>query len=796
MPAGTLSEAPRGINLTRALGWSVVMAAAAVGMALTTLLGRLGFESSFVLGLLAAFASAHLGAEVVWRARGEASPIDGALADAHPGRAVARLHRRAVGRGLALLAAPLALLALNALRVKNCDLTTGLEWFALLPGLSVVTGSAAGVIAGLAAPKRRIAGTALAVGIVCTSLLWGLAHFYFAPPVFAFDPFAGYFPGSLYDEELPITGTLLAARALHLLGAAAALAGAAALLDGPTLRLRARPRSRRCLLAFAALSIAWLGVRAFAQPTIAPDARSIARTLGARRDTAHLTLLYSQSGPWQKEIDRVAADAEFRYAQLAATFGVEPSGRVTAYLFDSADEKRRLLGASHTQIAKPWRREIYLQYEPWPHPVIKHEFAHVFAGAFGDPIFHVSRRGLNFNVALIEGAAVAADARPERVDLDAQVKILRRFGAQPPMEKIFGPGFLAYPPAQAYTVAGSFCRFLLVQFGAERFRALYRSGGDFAAAYHRPLATLVEAWSKQVDAAPLTDEEVGQSRERLLRPSVFHKVCAHELAIRREQAHAAEAMGDHDRALALFESACRDDPDDPEHLVEEMDALVQAEREPEGMAIAETILHHPKSGEAAKAHALTLLGDALLRRGKSGAAELYDRALGLPLDAATVRQLEARRIAATDPVIGRALGSYLVGDQAGPRDAALDLLRAEQVVLADPKRGLGHYLLGRMLAAHDRPSEARTELSEARSLGLPEGGFAVEALRLEAVSAVRAGDLLGARALFMKLGQAGDETTLGSALSAEAKDWIARCDFFAQPAKISGAPEQPPSLAP
>src|SRR5579871_6797733 len=437
----------------RALVWAVLLAVAAGAMAASPLLGLLGFESSLVLATAVSFAAAHLGAGAVWRARAAQTPSEGERRDAFPGGAVARIYIQAVSRSLWILIPPLLILGLNAYRIKNCDFGMGLAWYAILPCVSAATGTAAGIWAGFCT-KRRILGTILAVSIPILSIIWGVYRIYAAPPIFGYDPFVGYFPGTIYDEELAIEAPLVAARAIHLLGAAAALALAASFLDGKTLRLRMRIGSRRALAVAVALAAAWLSARAFAKPWIAPDARAIAEALGGRRDTAHLALVYSPSGPWAKDIDLYARDAEYRWSQLAQTFGFAPDGKVTAFLFDSAEAKRRWMGAGHTQVAKPWRREIYLQYDSWPHPVVQHELAHVFAGAVGDPLFHVSRRGLHFDVGLIEGAAVAADHHPERVGLDQQVKIMRLDGKQPPLDELFGLGFLRHPPARAYAVAG------------------------------------------------------------------------------------------------------------------------------------------------------------------------------------------------------------------------------------------------------------------------------------------------------------------------------------------------------
>ena len=48
-------------------------------------------------------------------------------------------------------------------------------------------------------------------------------------------------------------------------------------------------------------------------------------------------------------------------------------GAVTAVALRHVE---RLVGAAHTQFAKPWRREIHVNGLSFPHPVIKHELVH------------------------------------------------------------------------------------------------------------------------------------------------------------------------------------------------------------------------------------------------------------------------------------------------------------------------------------------------------------------------------------------------------------------------------------
>ncbi len=48
------------------------------------------------------------------------------------------------------------------------------------------------------------------------------------------------------------------------------------------------------------------------------------------------------------------------------------------------------MGAADTFIAKPWRREVYVQAGGYPHPVLGHEVMHVIAGAFARGPFRIA----------------------------------------------------------------------------------------------------------------------------------------------------------------------------------------------------------------------------------------------------------------------------------------------------------------------------------------------------------------------------------------------------------------------
>ena len=180
------------------------------------------------------------------------------------------------------------------------------------------------------------------------------------------------------------------------------------------------------------------------------------------------------AGPrWRWQVE----DLEFRYQQLQQILRRRAQAPVTVWEFPSAEMKKALVGAGNTLYAKPWTREIFVQGDRFPSPHLRHEMAHVFAGAFGDPLFGIAWPRFSFAgrcrsrrlaMGLVEGVAEAADAsnpdgrrhHPRRGGGHDR----RRAGA-PVGRRWSAPGFHTQAGARAYTIAGSFTTYLLATYG-------------------------------------------------------------------------------------------------------------------------------------------------------------------------------------------------------------------------------------------------------------------------------------------------------------------------------------------
>ena len=103
----------------------------------------------------------------------------------------------------------------------------------------------------------------------------------------------------------------------------------------------------------------------------------------------------------------------------------------------------------------------------------------------------------------------------------------------------------------AYTLCGSFVRFYLdegeePEGRREALAALYRSGGMSEPA----LGEWIERWGRSLSADELSPQALNWAKGRYRRPSVFYKVCAHEIAERRARASRAESAQDWPQGLA------------------------------------------------------------------------------------------------------------------------------------------------------------------------------------------------------------------------------------------------------
>ena len=784
--------------------WITCAIALGVGLGFVPLFGVLGFELAIVGAVFGSVAGLDLGAalarEMMWT---EAPAIERAN---YPGRALARGAAQAAGVAVGVTLIPAIIAAIRGLWTPTCDWWFGIKAYLTMPVISSVLAGALGHALAVAVgserePKRdrrivvaigALLGAALAVvliladatvigallvggvvALVLGGLFWviaphrstvvalafplviiaagGLYRFYAAPPVFTYNAILGYFPGNLYDENIELGSALLWSRLEQLAWVVAVLGIVASRLDVPSYRItrQARPAQRRFAPLFVALGAATGGVLLHLDAGALGyeiNGGEIADELGGTYETPHFIIHYAKTPEIEKDIALVAADHELRYAQVVAQLGVAPPGKLTSFYFANRDQKARWIGAKDVEMAKPWRREIYLDHRSFPHGSLRHEIAHAVASAFGDPIFGVASRrvaGVPVMVSpgLIEGLAVAIDwpSGYERLTPHEAVRAMQAMGYTPTIRQLLSLQFLAVSSARSYSTAGSFMRFLLDTYGAPSLRKLYSSGGDFEGAYGKSIAQLETEWRTMIGKIELPPDVVEGTRERFRAGSVFARPCPHANAARREKAVDALASGNRGDAIRLMRAICKDAPDEPRYKLELGDFLYGGSDDERGEAksLWTTIADSINATTSIRADAYERLARA--SNDVIETIKLIGKARELGVDPNARRQLEAEWFALHhDGPAASALRGYFFPPPQSPINPPTWAVMA---ALVEPDLGFGFYLLGLQLANSGDWKESAIALDYALMRELPDPAFVRNGARKLAVAAYRAHDV-------------------------------------------------------
>ena len=733
--------------------------AVVLGLSLWTnhLTDHIGYGSSLVVGLVGSLVSAVVGVRAAQVGRG---------------RRGATVAVAAVLSAFAFVLVPLVIVLARGLVAPACAPASGAAYALLfaLPGpvLAAVLGASFG-----AATHRRGVGSALAVLLVPGFVAWSLVRFYVTPTIFAFDPFFGFFPGALYDERVPLT----LAHVTHRLGTAGWIIAAAALLVGAwdersaRLSLASLRGRRPASLVFAFGLALGLGVYATG-PSLGHrhDAADIARALERRVASRRCVVLYDRSID-ARQAELTMRDCDVRVAQHEDFFGVHQARPITVFLFASAAQKRELMGAEDTYIAKPWRDEVYLQYAPFPHPVLKHELAHVVAGAMAEGPLHVAAIGRWLPApGLIEGAAVAAawegesDASPHQWS-----RAMMEAGLTPSVASLSGLGFFVASSGRAYTAAGSFCRWLIDTRGPTRFRRFYRDA-DALAAYGEALPALEVQWHSFLRTVPTPESVLARARTRFRRASVFGRTCPLLLEDLTRDAAAHLDAGDLVAAERELRTLVSHDPTDLHTRLMLAVAKVRAGDLAGAAAVAAEA--ERALGPAAGQRTRSQVADQVWRwRGATAARSFYaaldpstlddDEARSLIIKRAMVDRGGSRAEVFRDLLIGR-------GELDPSPTSAMARLSLDSQAQGDPWMG---YLAGRQLFLAERFEPALEALRVGDVASLGESRVLAEVQRMRAVALYRSGNLPEAAATFSALAE--DQSRPTGARDAAA-DWLDR----------------------
>lgn len=681
------------------VAWFVVLATACV-LAFVPLFNLVGYESAAFFGVLLGILSTGLTIYAVRFGEIEA-PLSGERRES-PLRDFGRLGLRHSLLGVAAL----LVFVTNGLRVPTCDWGAGFGFWALIPFFSILMGQAAAWVALSVAGERRFLPWVIAFAFPAADTLALGLHLAIEPPIVGHQWFLGYFGGSIYDEALAVPASLIFYRALHLVALIVVLAAIEA-----TYELR-RGRLAPWILGLVAVGIAILGWGYGARKDfgVGIDAAYVAKELGGVVETEHFVIYYSETSAWRNQLDELIDDHEFRYQELREFFGLDPvaiSGeKIRSYVYPNRNIKGRLMGGRSTLVAKIWLKEMHILWRGAGDNLLAHELAHIFTESFGaGPLKLSMQRPLGINMGLVEGIAAAAEWPAQELSPHEATAAMRQLGFAPDLRRLFGAsGFWTQASGRAYTAMGSFVRFLVDEYGIERFRRAY-GWGDFQGAYGKSANELIQEWESFIDGFELSERAQEIARFRYDRPSIFGKTCARARGEQRRLAGEAIQRGAIALASRIYEEILRDEPQNTQLILDYAAALRELGDGDEALALIQGHQEH-ELARVERARLLEREGDLLwLAERSEEAAAAYGEALhlGVPLDLERSLVIKERLALAGDS----RLRAYLL-EKPGVVRSIYELSTLYQEV---PEDEITAYLLGRRLW-QDRYYEAAATILE------------------------------------------------------------------------------------
>lgn len=732
----------RRFGLTRGQGLLLVgVSAAASAIGFLPLFGGPGYESALALGLILPLPVACSAAGCAFRGAGQGE-------HASPAAAL-RVWSDALGFTGALLLIQVAICLLHGLRVGFCDPVQGLLLLVLGPVFGCILAATWGSVVGVSVARSRfrerrwLAFSGAALGPL-GGILLSAWRFWHSPMIFAFDPFVGFFAGTLYDTVIDPVPRLVTYR----LGSTGSMLAVAGWFWGThTSTGGVWPESwRQRASALVALFGATLSVAIYlGGPELGhyQTTATIRAALGQSLASERCDIIYPESLPVERaRLLGEECDAHVRSHEQY--FATRLRARVTVFTFASARQKGALMGASNTYIAKPWRNEVYIQSDNYPHPVLGHELAHVVAGAFGSGPFRVAGPlgGWVPDPGRIEGFAVAA-APTEDTDytLFEWTRALRDLGLLPPIRRIFRLSFLGENSSTAYTVAGAFVDWLHEAYGADRLRDWYQGAPLESAFDGKTLEVLEREFNTRLDAVLVSEAMLELARARFDRPAIFGRRCPHVVDRLLEDAGGAFERAEL-AAAALYFSECLEL--DPQNYSARLGLAACDQRsgsEREAEARYQSLAHDSTLTRVQRGVALERLGDiAYLAPDVPAAKDLYDQAERLAFDEHRSRTIAVKRYGLQNDLARRAIAELLIGDaRSGP-----DLFQASASLgewsMRDSESGLADYLIGKNLYSRVRWQAANEHLQRALGRQLPLSSVLREALRTSVFAGCASGD--------------------------------------------------------
>ena len=413
-----------------------------------------------------------------------------------------------------LLLVPLMISVMNSLLTTNCSLTDGFLFYIVITLPSIVIGIALGLASYYIFPKYPRIIFFILLGI--TALI-PVLEIYFNPQIYFYNPLIGFYPGTIYDENLSITFRLIIYRLINVLFFLL-------IIYFITRIIKQELRINKFLFLIIVSSTVIIFILFSPYLGFSTTKSKIETVLKGKCYTDHFEIIYDTSID-TAYLKNVIVNHEFFYFELKKFFLEEPNRKITSFIFKNNKQKGALFGSENADVSKPWLYQIYTTAGSYDIS-LKHEIAHIFSASFGIGPFKLAH---NFNPALIEGIAEAAAPLYNTWYLDQIAAIAYNNNYKITIDNLYsGLNFFGQTSSLSYVFTGSFTNYLINRYGINKFKEWYE-GKSFFEIYDSSLMDIAGKYYEYLQQLGFKDKH-NTAQYYFGKETIFSKYCPRYIA--------------------------------------------------------------------------------------------------------------------------------------------------------------------------------------------------------------------------------------------------------------------------
>lgn len=290
-------------------------------------------------------------------------------------------------------------------------------------------------------------------------LFSSISEFYLLPQVYFYNPLIGFFPGTIYDEDISVNISLILFQCFNLS------------LFGLGLYFISKFKNKSNTIYKVAFIILLLSLSVLIKPMLgfSTTKSKLDTELKNKITTEHFEIYLGDSIK-KSEYELIALQHEYYYERVTEQLQLLETPVITSYLFNDKNQKRELFGAGNADVAKPWMDMIFLNYTNYQ-STLKHEIVHAVAAKFGVTPFRVAD---NINSAMIEGLAMFIENDFDGFTVSYGAKLAYNNNYKVNFNDLFNSGkFFTSYSSLAYIYSGAFLEFISKKFSIEKVKKLY-----------------------------------------------------------------------------------------------------------------------------------------------------------------------------------------------------------------------------------------------------------------------------------------------------------------------------------